>query len=85
MNLVNNKLRITAEDINNIYNSGAAINYVEIDEDNKGNVVVNIVGDVQAIQRNQAFKVGKSWKESSYGSKITRTFKRRGTPIDMFN
>jgi len=85
MNIVNNKLRMTLDDITNLYECGAAVNYVEIDEDNKGNVVVNIVGDVNGIQRNKAFTKGGPWKEAAFGSKLTRTFKRKGTPINMFD
>ena len=85
MNLINNKFRIMKEDLEALNQCGAAVNYVEIDEDNKGNVVVNIVGDVNGIQRNKAFTKGGPWKEAAFGSKLTRTFKRKGTPINMFD
>jgi hypothetical protein len=85
MNLVNNKLRIMPDDLLSLTECGAAVSYIEIDEDARGNCVVNIVGDVNAIQRYKAFSKTGPWKSTAYNSKLTRTFKRQGTPINMFN
>lgn len=83
MNIVNNKLRITLDDITNLYECGQAIKYVELDEDPRGNIVVHIVGNADSIKQHKAFKA--SWKPAAYGYRVSRIFRKKGTPIDMFN
>lgn len=82
MNLVNNKLRFSKEDIVTFGELSNVIDNIEVTEDNRGNFVVNVFGNIGTLKIHKYFKTT-HWTEAAYGSKLTRTLKKKGTPIQM--
>lgn len=82
MNIVNNKLRFNKEDIVTFGEIANNIENIEVTEDARGNFVVNIFGDIKTLAGHKYFKAA-VWKTTAYGSRLSRTFKKTGTPITM--